>query len=282
MKKVIVPQPKNDSLIAQLAALYKTFKDIPPKENLEFDLSGLNWFCPLLILPLSAYINVTNSKYAKNQNQSYLDTIKFPQGVDSISSFEQQVQLYKTFIPISVLKREKGSERERLESLFVGMVYKIIGGAILGAQNAIYYPLTELITNIFDHSKQNAGFVFGQFYPKKNYLDICIVDCGRGLAGAYKQEKNLIISDESAIKEVMEGNSTKPNNERGYGVRTSKKVVCEGLKGGFVLISGAAALFSSDKNEKLISLKDFYWQGVIIAYRMPKPTGSIDISKYLE
>lgn len=282
MKKIIVSQPKNDSLIAQLAALYKTFKDLPPKENLEFDLLELNWFCPLLILPLSAYINVTKSKYVKNQNQSYLDTIKFPYGVDSISLFEQQIQRYKTFIPISVLKREKGSERERLESLFIGMVYKIIGGDILGAQSAVYYPLTELITNIFDHSKQNAGFVFGQFYPKKNYLDICIVDCGRGLAGAYKQEKNLIISDENAIKEVMEGNSTKPNNERGYGVRTSKKVVCEGLKGGFTLISGAAALFSSDRDEKLISLKDFYWQGVIIAFRIPKPTGSIDISKYLE
>jgi hypothetical protein len=281
MKKVIVPQPKNDSLIAQLAALYKTFKDIPPKESLEFDLSNLSWFCPLIVLPLSAYIDTTNSKHIKSQNQSYLDTIKFPHGVDSISSFEQQIQRYKTFIPISVLRREKGQERERLESLFIGMVYKIIG-SVPGAQNAVYYPLAELITNIFDHSKQNVGFIFGQFYPKKNYLDICIVDRGRGLSGAYKQEKNLILSDENAIKEVMQGNSTKPNNERGYGVRTSQKVVCEGLGGDFMMISGEAALISANKNEKLVSLKDFYWQGVIIAYRIPKPAGSIDISKYLE
>lgn len=281
MRKVIVPQPKNDSLIAQLAALYKTFKDIPPKENLEFDLSELSWFCPLLILPLSAYINTTDSKYSKNQNQSYLDTVKFPQGVDSLSSFEQQVQQHKTFIPVSALKREKGQEREQLESLFIGMVYKIIG-SVPGAQNAIYYPLAELITNIFDHSKQNVGFIFGQFYPKKNYLDICIADCGRGLAGAYKQEKNLILSDENAIKEVMQGNSTKPNNERGYGVRTSQKVVCEGLGGDFVIISGEAALISANKSEKLVFLKDFYWQGVIIAYRIPKPAGPIDISAYLE
>lgn len=281
MKKVIIPQPKNDSLIAQLAALYKTFKDIPPKENLEFNLSELSWFCPLLTLPLSAYISATNSRYIKKQNQSYLDTIKFPQGVDSLSSFEQQLQQYKTFIPISVLKREKGQERERLESLFIGMVYKIIG-SVPGTQNAIYYPLAELITNIFDHSKQNVGFIFGQFYPKKNYLDICIADCGRGLAGAYKQEKNLILSDENAIKEVMQGNSTKPNNERGYGVRTSQKVVCEGLGGDFVIISGEAALISANKSEKLVFLKDFYWQGVIIAYRIPKPAGPIDISAYLE
>lgn len=281
MKTVIVSQPKNDSLIAQLVVLYKTFKDIRPKEKLEFDLSNLSWFCPLLTLPLSAYINTTSSQNIKNQNQSYLDTIKFPHGVDSISSFEQQAQKHKTFIPISVLKREGGAERERLETLFIDMVYKIIG-SVSGAQNAVYYPLSELITNIFDHSKQNAGYIFGQFYPKKNYLDICIVDCGRGLAGAYKQEKNLILSDENAIKEVMEGHSTKPNNERGYGVRTSKKVVCEGLNGEFILISGTAALFSSNKNEKLITLKNFYWQGVIIAYRIPRPITSIDISKYLE
>ena len=68
------------------------------------------------------------------------------------------------------------------------MVYKILG-SISGAQNAVHYPITEIVTNIFDHSQQDQGFIFGQFYPKKNYLDICIVDCGRGLSKAYADEK---------------------------------------------------------------------------------------------
>lgn len=84
--------------------------------------------------------------------------------------------------------------------------------------------LAELVTNIFEHSKKDTGFIFGQFYPNKNYLDICIVDFGRGFATAYKEEKGLNLSDSDAISEAMRGNSVKPEKERGYGIWTSKKL----------------------------------------------------------
>lgn len=141
---------------------------------------------------------------------------------------------------------------------------------------------SELVTNIFEHSKQDKGFIFGQWYPKKNYLDICIADCGRGLARAYQEELNLELSDEEAIVQAMQGTSAKSDKERGYGVRTSKRVVCEALRGGFVLVSGNSALFSYHDREQLVSLPNFYWQGVIVAYRIPKPTGEINIAPYLE
>ena len=283
MSKIIISKPKNDSLISQLLSLYETFKGKSSEDDLEFDLSKIDWFYPLLTLPLSAYINDTQSKYIANNlnNNSYLETIKFPDGIDSISSFQQQVQKEKNYIPISVLRKSKGVERERLATLFTDLVFNILG-TVKGTRNAIYYPITELVTNIFEHSKQDTGFVFGQFYPKKNYLDICIVDRGRGLAATYLQEKKLRLSDEDAITEVMKGNSTKLNSERGYGVRTSKRVVCEGLTGEFILVSGSAALISVNKKERIVSMPDFYWQGVIIAYRIPKPANSIDISPYLE
>lgn len=161
------------------------------------------------------------------------------------------------------------------------MVYKIIG-SVPGVQNAVYYPISELMANIFEHSLQDFGFIFGQFYPKKNYLDICIVDCGRGLKMTYRQERGLEVSDEEAIIEAMKGCSTKPDKERGYGLRTSKGVVCECLGGEFILISGSAALISRQKSERLVSLPKFYWQGVIVSYRMPKPKSPVDISSYLE
>jgi len=156
-------------------------------------------------------------------------------------------------------------------------------GNVSGAQNAVCYPIAELITNIFEHSKKESGFIFGQFYPDKNYLDICIVDCGRGFAKTYKEEKELKLSDAEAITEAMKGNSVKKDKERGYGIRTSKEVICKALRGGgFILISGSSALVSTGQGEKLVALSDFYWQGTIIAYRIPKPTGSIDISPYIE
>ena len=166
-----------------------------------------------------------------------------------------------------------------MESLFSQMIYKILG-SVPGAQNAVHYPITEIVTNIFDHSKQDMGFIFGQFYPKKSYLDICIVDCGRGLAKVYADEKDLKLSDSDAIIEVFKGHSTKPSTERGYGVRTSKRVVCECLGGEFVLLSGSSASIAKGKKAKIVDLPGFFWQGVIVAYRIPKPAGAVDISPY--
>ena len=111
------------------------------------------------------------------------------------------------------------------------MVYKILGNT-KGTENAIYYPVAEFVSNIFDHSKKDEGFVFGQLYQNKNFLDMCIVDNGRGLANAYKEENKVELSDVDAIKQALEGYSTKRDKERGYGIRTSIRVVCEAL-GGF-------------------------------------------------
>lgn len=129
---------------------------------------------------------------------------------------------------------------------------------------------------------QDRGFIFGQFYPKKNYLDICIVDCGRGLSKVYEEEGSLKLSDSDAIVEVLKGHSTKSSKERGYGVRTSKRVVCECLGGEFILLSGSSAFIAKGKKEKIVELPGFFWQGAVVAYRIPKPTRAIDISQYLE
>lgn len=286
MRDIIVPKLKVDSLAGQLVSLYESLRGVSPNEVLNFDLNKLAFACPLLILPICAYINTTKSKYTihdAHKIKSYLNIIDFPDGVTSVSSFRESIQKEKSYIPISILAREKATERERLESLFSEMVYKTLDApGFEGIKNAIYYPISELITNIFEHSKQDQGFIFGQFYPKKDWLDICIVDRGRGLRAAYEQEKNLKLSDEKSIEEVMRGNSTKSDNERGYGVRTSKQVVCAGLGGEFTLISGSSALLVSKDKERLISLPNFHWQGVIIAYKIPRPKRAVDISPYLE
>lgn len=284
MKNIPIFDPKNDNLIQQFGTLYSIFKNVKKDEEIHFDLSKTHWLCPIIVLPITAYIAKTNSTFTQSENQTteaYLDTIHFPKGINSVSEFEKYVHVTKTYVPISILERDNGTERENLESIFSSLTYRLLG-SIPGAQNAVYYPIAELVTNIFEHSKDDVGFIFGQYYPKKEYLDICIVDTGRGLAHAYKEESSLELTDGQAIEEVLKGRSTKSQQERGYGIRTSKKVVCEGLDGNFIIASGTSALVASRSSEKLVSLPDFYWQGVIVAYRIPKPKGSIDISGFLE
>ena len=284
MRTIIVPKSRNALLIAQLASLYKTLKGVKNNESVNFDLCELEWACPLLILPLSAYIDSTNSQATTNECEinGYLFNIDFPNGIDSVSEFQKIIQSKKSYIPISILRRKAAEEREKLETMFATMVFNTLEKTPTGTRNAIYQPISELVTNIFEHSKKDTGYIFGQIYQKKNYLDICIVDCGRGLQKTYQEEKNLKISDQESIIEVMKGNSVKPDKERGYGVRSSRNIVCDGLSGQFAIVSGSAALISIKNYNKIVSLDDFYWQGVIIAYRIPKPIKPIDITPFLE
>ncbi len=283
MRKIIVNNPKNDDLVSQLVSFYESFKNLSKNEKVEFDLSKIKWFSPFLMLALTSYINKTNSSYIlgldKNIN-SYLDALRFPLGINSLTEFSSVVKQTKNYVPISILEKDHVLERNRLENCFQDMIFKI-AGEVNGAKNAVIYPIMELVANIFHHSKENKGYIFGHFYPNKNYLDICIIDTGRGVAKAYEDELGLIITDEEAITKVMNGVSTKKERERGYGVRTSKDVVCKSMRGTFIFVSGSSVFVAKNNKEKFVDMPEFYWQGVIIAYRIPKPTGEIDIYPYM-
>lgn len=284
MKQVSIKTVKDDNFILQLNVLYSIFKNIENGEKIGFDLSKAQWLCPIVVLPIAAYIQKNNSCHTKSELDvvnGYLSAISFPGGINSVTNFEKAIQKYKSYTPISVLERDKEKEREDLESMFSNMIYKLLG-AIPGAQSAVYQPIAELVTNIFEHSRDDRGFVFGQYYPTKKFLDICIVDRGRGLAKTYKEEKNITLTDDQAIEEVLRGNSTKNSLERGFGIRTSKNIVCKCFSGYFTIISGSYAFVASKDKEQLVYLPDFNWQGVIISYRINQPNQAIDITPYLE
>lgn len=151
---------------------------------------------------------------------------------------------------------------------------------------ALVTPFTTLFQNSLltfsITAKAIPGWLLAQWYPKKRFLDLCIVDRGRGLAATYQEELGLPLTDEDAIRKALQGISTKKEKERGYGIRTSKNVVCNGLGGSFTLISGSAAYLVEQHDEKLVRLPQFNWPGVVISYRIPQPNGAIDITPYLE
>lgn len=284
MHIVEVVKPKNDSPQEQLRAFYATFRGLSNGECVEFDLSSLDWACPLLLLPIASY-GVLNqcpidSSSAHKNVKSYLKTIDFPSGVDAIEQLQQAQSGDKNFIPIGHLKRSAGVNRDKLEGIFANLVHRVLG-ALPGTANAVYYPIAELVTNIFEHSRSDDGFILGQYYPKKDYLDICIVDCGRGIAQSYFEELGERFTDAEAITEAMKGYSTK-SKMRGTGLRSSKRIVCEALSGSFALISGGAVLLSLGGQDYLIELPNFGWQGVVISYRIPRPKTDVDIARFLE
>ncbi len=132
--------------------------------------------------------------------------------------------------------------------------------------------MDEAIANIVDHSMEQRGFIFAQNYPSKNFMDVCIADNGLSILGAYNESGfSEITTDELAIQNAVSGKSTKHEaHSRGFGIRTSKKMLVNGLKGKYFLLSGNAFIIHSISQEEIITLPvPLKWKGTILALRIP-------------
>jgi len=279
MKTIKIRPPTSEGFFDHFLYLYRILRDVD--DRVLFDFREAKWFFPVVLLPLATYINDTDSKFfppADERLLEYFDTVAFPKGVEHAFEIKDE----RSYIPIAHIKKRNPKERAKIEEKFIETLYHVLNPTV-EIRNAIYYPISEFVDNIFQHSKRDEGYLFAQYYPTKKFLDMCIVDRGVGLVGSYKKVLNLKLSDEEAIKEALEGRSTKNSNERGYGIATSERIICEALKGEFLLISGKAAFYSSPHQGGIIyTLPKFDWNGVIVAYRIPKPQNYVDIYQYVE
>jgi len=281
MKIITIPIFSHEYLLSQINALNTTFQEIIPGESIVFDLSSINWVSPLVITPIALYCKKYKCSFtvpAYDQRVcSYLKAINFPSGVDTIDEFQK----YKSYLPIGNLTRESG---EKMQDHLADQVYKVLPNNVT-SRTSILLPIIELINNIFDHSKEENGLIFAQFYPSKGYLDICIVDDGVGLSETYKligEKYNSV----DALKAAINGRSTKldeivAGNIRGSGLRTSIGLTTKGFEGEFVLASGNAIYIKNSSNKgKIYKSEKNLWKGVIAFYRIPTPKDAVDYTRY--
>lgn len=261
-----------DSLLNEFLPLYSAFKDVSFNQKTEIDISKLKWINPLMVLFLSSFINYTNSEYrAEGEVSSYLKTIKFPNGISLLKDGLKN----KNYTPIYNFGKE---------FLPVDDFLTVVKNNIESFEY-IEYPfsltVSELFDNIIEHSKSEKNFIISQYYPLKKYLESCIIDNGIGLRQTYLEKNIECLSDEKAIELALSGESTKPGNERGCGLNMIIKIICEGLKGEVLLVSGSSlAFFKESKTPNLLNLDNFSWKGLIVAFRIPKTNKKINTEKY--
>ncbi len=237
---------------------------------------------PLFILPLLVYVNGCIKRIRYQYSNNYLNTIQF--GIGGLKPDELESGIFhdlmdkcsfKTYIPIINFPTDLKFTRERNEIL--STVESLLSHQVHAQSNitaGLKYLIGENIDNIIEHSDSERGYIFSQAYPSKKYLDICIADNGISLLGSYcKMKENMYIDHLSAMKAANSGISTKnlPDAEnRGYGIKTSKKMLVDGLSGYFVMLSGNALFLKSKSINQFSALPDIAtWQGTIVAMRIP-------------
>jgi len=154
--------------------------------------------------------------------------------------------------------------------------------------SGVSYLIDEAVNNITDHSRTDRGYLFTQFYPKKEYLDLCIADTGISILGSYEAVgRTDITSHEQAIQAALSGDSTKDDPNRGFGIRTSRRMLVKGLGGRYFLLSGNSFMFSypgvNETIKVLPPVPGISWPGTYLALRIPvQKNVKFQINDYLE
>jgi hypothetical protein len=297
MDKIIeIPRNIEDTFGDAFAKLFKIIKEInnsPKGDKIVLDFSKNTWVNPFFILPLMLISKSIEQEIVCINTSPYLDNIYFNNvlKLEDITSAKTELTKFttKSYIPIvcfTALKSEDVLRDNILEIL--GRIIKTQLNPGIQFYTAIRYIIDEAVANIKDHSGSEKGFIFAQYYASKQYIDICISDCGKGILQSYLDNGiNNISNSSEALAEAINGLSTKnlPSAEnRGYGIRTSRKMIVTGLGGYFSILSGDAFYVYNRTKENIITLKDnLMWKGTIVAIRMPYSNiRNFDYSKYLE
>lgn len=275
----------------QFLMIMRKIRSVPQEEPIELDMTTCSFLNPFFLLPfmllaneegkirqISIRNNGTNHSF-----RSYLNLISFGSGLQpeniADDNYESVLNQYgsKTYIPIINFPATRTHIDTDIRDQFMNVLNNLLiqqlnlrGNFLTG----IMYLLDEAINNIVDHSKEKRGFIFAQFFPSRNFIDICIADTGITILGSYQEKGEIdITTDKLAINNAANGKSTKerPENEsRGYGISTSKEMLVSGLKGKYLLFSGKAFLIKTTDKEEIVDIPDdYYWKGTIVILRIP-------------
>ena len=287
---------KDDRLIDGLTPVVRIMGQVEgaAEQNVSIDFSDTRFISPVFALSLIVYLSRCGKQVSLKNITDYLERIEFGNGgikPDTMrqTEFLAELEKYasKTYIPIINFAAGRNSDaKEAVSSIVENMIIQQLS-IQSNVANGLKYMIDEILDNITEHSESDRGYIFAQAYPAKGFLDVCIADRGVSLLGSYeKLPDNEISSDIEAIKAANRGLSSKnlPDAEnRGFGIKTSKQMLIQGLGGQYLMISGSSLYI------KTLNLDSFYsmphglrWNGTIVALRIPYHSSSFNYINYIE
>ena len=286
---VQIPVRTHENFGDSISKLIKTLSEISSiqDEEIILDFSQARILNPFFLCGLACVIQRLQNigkrftlTYDKNYNiNSYLNTILFPStlsasgGNDTLSILEKYRG--KTYIPIISFKTGFSDSCTLIRENILSSISQLLKNQLRFSEKErqpLSYFLDELTNNINDHSEAEQGYVFAQFYPNSNYLDLCICDTGKGIYQSFLgNPKFNPANDIEAMQLALSGNSTKDRAEaRGFGISTTRNMLVNGLKGILFLWSGNTTFLQAVNKEAIVNIgENGYFQGTFVALRLP-------------
>ena len=287
---------KDDRLIDGLTPVVRMMSQIENsrEQDVTIDFSDTRFVSPVFALSLLLYLTRCGKQIFIKNVPDYLERIGLSNGgikpdqmrhTEFLAALEQYTS--KTYIPIIDFAAGRNSDaKEVVSSIAENMIIQQLN-IRPNVANGLKYMIDETLDNITEHSESDRGYIFAQAYPTKGFLDVCIADRGINLLGSYmKLPDNEIASDMEAIKAANRGISSKnlPDAEnRGFGIKTSKQMLIQGLGGQYLMISGSCLYIKSRNIDSFYEMPHgLRWNGTIVALRIPYHSDTFNYIDYIE
>ena len=289
--KIVIPERTHEEFGHSISKLLPIVGSIISTEEqvIELDFSKAKMLNPFFLGGIACAIEYTHSKgkgiklnHSENfRISSYLERIFFPfcfcPEKGNEQAFFQQLGAYKgkTYIPIIAFPTGSDNYHSTVREEMLGAISALLKNQLNFKERErqpIAYFLDELTHNVNDHSGAKQGFLFAQFYPGSNYLDLVICDNGKGIYKSYDGNSKFNPSDEvESLRFAVNGRSTKDRPEsKGFGISTSRRMLVHGLRGKFFIWTGRTSFIETIEREDFVQFpEDFTFQGTFVALRIP-------------
>jgi hypothetical protein len=283
MIKVILPDEENplEQISASLKIIDEMEKIFNKREKVELDLSEISWILPCSALLLAEKIKELENKGVKidyilpknDKVKKYLLDIGFPLGSKDEGN---------TFVPINHFSNNP-EDKHQINTETNNLLDKIKKKIPNQFGQSILYILGELADNVDQHSNFSFASIMSQYYPRKDYVDIGVLDNGVTIPYLFENNKVIFSKDSEAIRKALWGEvTTKEGETRGYGLKSCRNLA-EEMEGEVHVVSRKGILILKSGKEPLC--KDFLntsLKGTLLYFRLKTPSKKIDIYKVIE
>ena len=222
------------------------------------DLSSIEFLYPTSIAILSLFIKSNKPKRIIFHNEDvlqYFHVIMYGNVSNS-----------KTYIPFIEL-----SENQYNYDTKNNEVYNAIRAWSGNIYEPLYYIINELRSNVDDHARHTNAYVLAQYYPKRRFVEVAIIDDGIGIPNSLRNAHKFVntINDSDLIIKAIEGYSSKPEEGRAFGLGSSLHIAVERMNGEALVASIKGMIYLNNDSREMLISDTGYIKGTLIGIRIP-------------
>ena len=220
------------------------------------NIDSCRFLSPTVVLPLMSWVFNYDKKIKEHVN---------PVTNEHLLKILGLIKHNTTTLPFRRIEKAKDNSTELTKDILHIMDYPKEN------DQALKFIFYELITNVYDHSNFNKGFVIGQNYPNVDTADFCFMDNGISIPGSFENYGYSFDNDCDAIIKAINGLSTKDEKayvDRGTGLNNTVSIVTNGGNGSVLIVSGTG-LVQVTKNRIIArTIPEDYLKGTLISLRL--------------